>query len=198
MGKFIVVLLPLLFLMSCGSVPKGEDGDFTTKSRNADYTKSATAYMPLAVGNKWTYSVDYMGQKGEMSVVIEKKEGDWFIDNRGGKLRIDHRGIRDESRYLLQFPLVEKRAWLAVLKPGQTEHFSINKVATTVKTPAGSWDTAVVVATTERKDREKELLSLHYFVPKVGIVKIQTYIRELRSGKAQLMTTTLLTSYTLK
>ncbi|MCK5808995.1 hypothetical protein KAH37_08435 [bacterium] len=198
MGKFITIFLSLLFVLSCGSVPHGEDGDFKTKDRDADYTKSAQAYMPLAVGNTWNYSVDYLGQKGEMSVVIEKKEGEWFIDNHHGKLRIDRRGIRDESRYLLQFPLVEKRAWLAILKPGQTEHFSINKVAAAVKTPAGSWDTAVVVQTTNKKDKDKELLAFHYFVPKVGIVKIETYIRDIRSGKAQLMTMTLLTSYTLK
>lgn len=198
MRKVLLIAVAFIVLFSCGTAQKDGDKNFSTASRNADYTKSAKVYMPLAIGNKWTYSVDYMGQKGEISVEIEKKDGEWFVDNRHGKLRIDRRGIRDEARYLLQFPLVEKREWLSVIKPGKTEHFSINKVAVDVKTPAGEWDTAVVVRTVARKDAKNEQVSFHYFVPKVGLVKIETFIRDINSGKSKKMTTTLLISYILK
>ena len=110
---------------------------------------------------------------------------------------IDRRGVRDEQRYLLQFPLIEKRQWLAVIRPGETEHFSIEKVADAVKTPAGSWDTAVVVKSVVHRDAKNDLVALRYFVPKVGMVKIVTVLQDRKSGKTQPMTSTVLTSFSL-
>ena len=84
----IVLCLCAAFIAACAS--SGEP-----KKMSQDYRDSAKVYLPLEVGNQWTYTVDYLGQAGELTVEIVRQEGEWFVDNHGTTLTIDHRGVRD-------------------------------------------------------------------------------------------------------
>ncbi len=188
MIRNIVLGSCLLFIAACASSGGPE------KKPAQDYRDSALVYLPLAVGEQWVYTVDYLGQAGEMTVEIVRQEGEWFVDNRGTMLTADHRGIRDKDRYLLTFPLQEKRSWVAFLTPTQRETRTIVSVDTPVDTPAGRFEGAIAVETSVAATADILLKSVHYFVPRVGIVKIETYLEDARSGAVKRQTVTLLKS----
>ncbi len=162
-----------------------------------DYRDMALTYFPLAVGAQWVYAVDYLGQKGEMTVEIVRQEGDWWLDNRGGMLMADRRGVRDRDRYLLTFPLQQGRSWVSFLSPSEHETRTIVATDTTVETPAGTFSGVVVVETAISPTPDRILKSYHYFAPKVGIIKIETFTEESRGGTPVPQTTTLLKRYLL-
>lgn len=184
----IVLCFCAAFVAACAS-----SGD--AKKMSQDYRDSARLYLPLEVGNQWTYTVDYLGQAGELTIEIVRQEGDWFVDNRGTMLTADHRGIRDHDRYLLTFPLQEKRTWVAFITPTQREERTILSVDTPVDTPAGTFEGAIAVETAIAASPEMILKSVHYFVPKVGIVKIETFIEDGRNGAIKRQTVTLLKNW---
>lgn len=189
--RCIVTFLCAAFLAACAST-----GD--TKKPAQDYRDSAMLYMPLEVGNQWTYTVDYLGQAGEMTIEIVRQEGEWFVDNHGTMFTIDRRGVRDHERYLLTFPLQEKRSWVAFTSPTQRETRTILTVDTPVETPAGTFEGAIAVETEIAARPDVLLKSVHYFVPKVGIVKIETFIEDARNGDIKRQTLTLLKSWKRK
>ena len=133
-----------------------------------------------------------------MTIEIVRQEGEWFVDNHGTSLTVDRRGVRDRDRYLVTFPLLEKRSWVAFISPTQQETRTILSVDTPVQTPAGNFEGAVAIEATTSAGKDLLLKSVHYIVPKIGIVKIETFIVDARDGTTKRQTQTLLKSWQIK
>lgn len=181
------------FTVSCGSADKKDDEKFY----HSDYKESADRYFPLAVGNSWKYKVNYFGQVGETEINIVGTDGDWFLDNKGGRLKTDRHGIRDAERYLLMFPL-QKESWMALIKKTTREIRKTEGVDETVIVPAGTFEGTIKVHTIVELPNKKVLHSYHYFADKVGIVKIVTVLEDVRENKMIPQTTTELVSYAVE
>ena len=195
MKKIVLMLLVSIsaFMISCGTAEKKDE-----KYHLSDYKESALRYFPLSVGNNWKYKVNYFGQSGETEISIVGTDGDWFLDNKGGKLKADRHGIRDEERYLLMFPL-QRESWTAIIKSTKTlEVRKTEGVDETVKVPAGTFEGTIKVHTYVELPNKKVLHSYHYFALKVGIVKIVTVLEDVRENKMIPQTTTELVSYAVE
>ena len=195
MKKAFLVLLVFIavFAVSCGSADKKKD----EKYHLSDYKESADRYFPLAVGNSWKYKVNYFGQSGEQEISIVGTDGDWFLDNKGGRLKTDRHGIRDAERYLLMFPL-QRESWITIIKQKTREIRKTEGVDETVTVPAGTFEGTIKVHTTVELPDKKVLHSYHYFALKVGIVKIVTVLEDVRENKMIPQTTTELVSYAVE
>src|SRR5262249_60935221 len=53
---------------------------------------AAEDYYPLAVGNHWTYSVNFLGDRRERRVEIIGHRDGYYLDNEGGQLTVDGLG----------------------------------------------------------------------------------------------------------
>jgi mannose-6-phosphate isomerase-like protein (cupin superfamily) len=190
MRKIVLVVLIGLLFFGCSSAKKDK------VSKVPDYSSSAAKYMPLALGNKWTYEVNYFGSKGTVDIEIKATDNEWFVDNKGQKLKIDRRGIRDESRYLLMFPL-QKESWISIVDLKTKEVRKTVGVDETVTVSAGTFEGAIKVHTTVELPESKILHSFHYFVAGVGIVKIETAIEDVKEGKMIPQTVTELKKYSV-
>jgi len=188
MKRNLVFCTVAFFVVSCASVN-------TVPEPVPAYYEAARTYLPLAVGNQWVYEVDYLGQKGDLTVEIVQQQGQWFVDNRGGALMTDHRGIRDRDRYLLTFPIQQGRTWVSFLSPVEHETRTIVGADATIETPAGTFTGVAVVETVVKASPDRVLKSYHYFAPTVGIVKIETFTEETPGGALTPQTTTLLKGY---
>ncbi len=81
---------------------------------------SAQDYYPLAVGNRWTYDTNFLGDRRERSVEIVAVRDGYYIDNEGAQLtaelgapcrvpagtfenciRVESRNRKDEQRTLV-------------------------------------------------------------------------------------------------
>ncbi len=190
MKRIVIVVLAVLLAAACSSAKKDK------VSKTPDYSTSAAKYMPLALGNKWTYKVNYFGSTGKIDIEIKATDGEWFVDNKGQKLKIDKRGIRDEYRYLLMFPL-QKDSWVSIIDLRTKELRKTVGVDETVTVPAGKFEGAIKVHTSVELPDSKTLHSFHYFVAGVGIVKIETAIEDVKEGKLIPQTVTELEKYSV-
>jgi hypothetical protein len=190
-GMFFAVLLLIFSFLSCSSDKKQDSPPHTS-----DYKASALKYFPLNVGNKWTYSVNYLGSAGKIDVQINGTDGEWFLDNRGGRITADKRGIRDNDRYILMFPL-QKDSWVSIIETKTREVRKTIGVDETVKVPAGVFEGTIKVHTYVELPGNKILHSFHYFAADVGIVKIETALEDNSTGKVMQQTVTELLSYTI-
>lgn len=190
-GIFFAVLLITSIFLSCSSDKKQDKPPHTS-----DYKASALKYFPLNVGNKWTYSVNYLGSTGKIDVQINGTDGEWFLDNRGGRIMADKRGIRDNDRYILMFPL-QKDSWTSIIQTKTREIRKTVGVDETVKVPAGVFEGTIKVHTYVELPGNKILHSFHYFAADVGIVKIETALEDNSTGKVIPQTVTELLSYTI-
>jgi hypothetical protein len=195
MKKLFVIFVLFSGLLPAFSCAGGDKAD--TPIHISDYSMSAAKYMPLGVGNKWVYRVNYMGSVGEMEVVINAQDGEWFIDNRGGRFLIDRRGVRDNDRYILMFPL-QREEWISIIDPKTSEIRKTVGVDEKVTVPAGVFEGAIKVHTIVNLPGNKTLHSYHFFISGVGIVKIETYLEDEREGKLIRQTVTELVSYDIK
>ena len=195
MKKALLVLLVFIaaFMVSCGSADKKKNERYYL----SDYKESADRYLPLAVGNSWKYKVNYFGQSGETEVSIVGTNGEWFLDNKGGKLKTDRHGIRDAERYLLMFPL-QRESWITIVKQKTREIRKTEGVDETVTVPAGTFEGTIKVHTYVELPNKKVLHSYHYFALKVGIVKIVTVLEDVRENKLFPQTMTELVSYAVE
>lgn len=195
MKKTFLVLLVFVtaFMVSCGSADKKKDEKYYL----SDYKESADRFLPLAVGNSWKYKVNYFGQSGEQEISIVGTDGEWFLDNKGGRLKTDRHGIRDAERYLLMFPL-QRESWITIIKQKMREIRKTEGVDETVTVPAGTFKGTVKVHSTVELPDKKVLHSYHYFALKVGIVKIVTVLEDVRENKVIPQTTTELVSYSVE
>jgi mannose-6-phosphate isomerase-like protein (cupin superfamily) len=131
-----------------------------------------------------------------VDIEIKATDNEWFVDNKGQKLKIDRRGIRDESRYLLMFPL-QKESWISIVDLKTKEVRKTVGVDETVTVSAGTFEGAIKVHTTVELPESKILHSFHYFVAGVGIVKIETAIEDVKEGKMIPQTVTELKKYSV-
>jgi hypothetical protein len=187
-ATLIVLLFAAVAVTGCNNSKKD------TPPHASDYKESALKYFPLALGNKWTYNVNYFGSAGTIEVVITGTDGDWFLDNRGGRIMADRRGIRDADRYMLMFPL-QRESWVSIIDTKTRETRKTVGVDETVAVPAGTFEGAIKVHTYVELPEGRLLHSFHYFVADVGIVKIETAIEEPKEGKMIPQTVTELVSY---
>lgn len=193
MKKLLFILITVFLIVSVISCSNDKK---KKPIHESDYKKSALKYMPLSVGNKWKYQVNYFGASGQVDIQITATDGEWFLDNKGGRLKVDKRGVRDDDRYILMFPL-QRESWVSIINNKTKEIRKTEGVDETVIVPAGKFEGSVMVHTFVDLPDEKILHSYHYFVADVGIVKIQTAIEDIKNSKMIPQTLTELIEYSI-
>lgn len=139
---------------------------------------SVARYLPLKVGNSWTYERTFLGETGEEKVEIVRTEGDFYVDSRGNALKVDAFGIRDPKRYLLRGPLESGNAWTVVVSASSTERYRILDVNFTCEVPAGRFTDCVRVEAKTRIDQAKSLVNEITFAPGVGMVRFDFFLEK--------------------
>jgi len=137
-----------------------------------------SSYMPLAVGNSWTYERDHLGATGEVRVEIVREEKGSYVDNRGNTLQVDAFGIRDSKRYLLRHPLEAGSQWSTVVSVSSIERNKILDAGFTCEAPAGTFQDCVRVESQNRIDAERSLINEMTFAPGVGLVRVSLFLDE--------------------
>jgi hypothetical protein len=135
---------------------------------------SVVAYYPLAVGNKWTYQVNLLGERQIQTVEIVRQQRGFFEDNQGGELAVDSYGIRDHKRYLLRSPLDLGATWTNVVSVSSVEHYKLESVGEPCAAPAGGFTSCVRVTSRNRVNATTTLVAEFTFAPHVGIVRVRT------------------------
>lgn len=161
------LLLPLL--AACASTPAPEP---TSAAEDG-----LAAYAALGVGRVREYEVRYPGQQGRLEVETLKEDEGWFVDDRGGRLRLSADGLRDEDRYLIRRPLQPGTQWSSVLSASAVEHYEIISVGRPCAVPAGRFDDCLVVQARLRRDASMELEAEWLWIRDVGLARIQTVAR---------------------
>jgi hypothetical protein len=134
----------------------------------------AVKLFPLAIGNRWTYRVQFMGASQLLSVaIVSGGQGD-FVDNRGQHYLLDHAGLRDDKRYLLRDPLQLGKRWSAVVSLTDSENYEVVGVDETVEAPAGRFRGCVRVQG-RSPGPQGVLLAEQVYCPEVGLVRVTTY-----------------------
>ena len=134
---------------------------------------SAEDYYPLAVGNHWTYAVNFLGDRRERRVEIIGQRDGYYLDNEGGQLTVDGLGIRDQKRYLLKDPIRLGASWTNVVSASSVEHYQITELGPPCQVPAGTFENCVKVQSRNRMDEQRTLVNELTFAPSVGIVRIE-------------------------
>ena len=134
---------------------------------------SAQDYYPLAVGNRWTYDTNFLGDRRERSVEIVAVRDGYYIDNEGAQLTVDGLGVRDQKRYLLRDPIQVGSAWTNVVSASSIEHYRIAELGVPCRVPAGAFENCIRVESRNRKDDQRTLVNELTFAPAVGIVRIE-------------------------
>ena len=130
-------------------------------------------YYPLAVGNHWTYSVNFLGDRRERRVEIIGHRDGYYLDSEGGQLTVDGLGVRDQKRYLLREPIHSGASWTNVVSASSVEHYQITEVGQTCRAPAGVFENCVRVQSRNRMDEQRTLVNELTFAPSVGIVRLE-------------------------
>jgi len=144
-----------------------------TQAPVAAESRPAASYYPLAVGNRWTYRVKFLGQEREQQVEIVRQQDGAFVDNQGGQLVADAYGVRDQKRYLLRYPLETGRTWSNVVSVSSVEHYRILEAGTRCEVPAGSFEDCVRVEGRNRVDERTTIVNEMTFAQGVGLVRVQ-------------------------
>ena len=157
---------------------------------------SAQDYYPLAVGNRWTYDINFLGDRREHSVEIIALRDGYYIDNEGAQLTVDGLGVRDQKRYLLRDPILLGSAWTNVVSASSIEHYRIADLGAPCRVPAGTFQNCIRVESRNRKDEQRTLVNEMTFAPAVGIVRIELTLES--SGKRVPQSLFELKQFTLK
>ena len=156
-------------IASCAHGPQAESGSAGKNLRD---------YMPLAVGNVWTYATQFRGQEQpDLSVSIVREEGGFFVDDRPqpSRMAFDSAGLRDGGvRYLLKTPLIKGTKWMSVADVKTVERYEIVDDDRTVRSPAGIYKECVTVRMEVRITPDKTMRNEMTFAPAVGIVEVKT------------------------
>jgi hypothetical protein len=153
-------------------------------------------YYPLAVGNRWTYEMDFMGSPREQTVEITSQRGGYFQDTQNGQLAVDAYGLRDQKRYLLRHPLEVGKGWTNVVSVSSVERYQITGVQVPCEAPAGKFDDCVQVESRNRVNDKTTLLNEMTFARGVGLVTVK--VTALVAGKKIPQVETRLKSFSLK
>ncbi len=138
----------------------------------------AADFHPLAIGNRWTYRGTLAGQEVERTVTIRGIEQGFFVDDANGRLKVDADGLRDDKRYLIRNPVARGQKWMAVLSVTSTERYEIVETGLAVDTPKGHFEDCIQVRAINRIDAGRALESDWFYAPGVGIVRMQTRLRD--------------------
>ena len=160
-----------------------------------DAGPSPAHFYPLAVGHRWTYAVEFLGETREQQVEILKQQDGFFHDNQGGALSVDAFGVRDQKRYLLRAPVVAGRTWENVISSSVTEHYRVLEVGVACETRAGRFPDCVRVEARNRMNLDTTLVNVLTFAAGVGLVRVQV-VAEAK-GKKIPQTQLELTAYRL-
>lgn len=147
-----------------------------SKEERVREIRQMAEYYPLAVGNSWTYDIEFLGQKDKQEISIVKEEKGRFTDSAGNVLLVDTYGIRDEKRYLLRTPLEVGTKWNNVVSVSSYEQYQIVEAGQDCVVPAGTFKNCVVVESRNKSDGEKTLVNTLTFAPRVGLVRIATVL----------------------
>lgn len=174
-GKSILVGLALIASMAASIGCAGMRSQVRSEE-----AKNIQNYLPLAVGNKWTYATSFQGQtQADLTVSLVKRQGPYFLDDRPkpSHYAFDSYGLRDgNKRYLLKLPLEPDTKWMSVADINTVEHYRILDVDRKVKVPAGVFSGCVVVRMEVRMTKTKAMRNDMTFAPGVGIVEIRTWL----------------------
>jgi hypothetical protein len=175
--------------MGCSHVPKKTDSVFSIKD-----------YMPLAVGQQWTYATTFQSQpQDDVVVSIVGQQGPYFIDNlpKPSRFVVDAHGLRDGSkRYLLKNPLAVGTQWMSVADVKTVERYRIVAIDRKVSLPAGVFKNCVVVSWDVQMKPTEFLRNEMTFAPCVGIVEIK--VSHLKGDKARIQSHFRLKSFIVK
>lgn len=177
------VLPPLAFTFSAlllyalgGCTPKG--GTPAKAAPPPQFAQQVARYYPLAVGNSWTYQGAMVGINTKRTISIIKKNAQGFVDNLGATLRVDEYGLRDHQRYLLRGPLKEGTEWMSIPSVSAVERYQITGIGKSITVPAGRFEGCISVRSTTRLTTRRNLVNEIDFAPKVGIIRIRTFMVE--------------------
>jgi hypothetical protein len=155
------------------------------------------AMFPLAVGNRWSYRVSFLGASQELTVSIVSGDGYLFQDSRGQRFRVDHDGLRDDQRYLLRAPLEKGTKWSAVIDITHTEFYRVDEVGLSVEVPAGGFTGCVRVLASTPESPQHILIAEQTYCPRVGLVRVVTFA-EIEGKRGPPQVTQELVSYRVK
>ncbi len=177
-SRFMIVLATIVSgcWTGCAHLAGTEGGHADTA------TAPLEAFLPLAVGNSWSYQTFFQGQaQPDLVVTIVDHKNGFFIDDRPhpGHMKIDGEGIRDGSvRYLLKAPLKKGNKWMSVADVRTVEHYEIVAVDREIRVPAGVFNGCVVVRMEVRMTENRSMINEMFFAPHVGIIEILASLKD--------------------
>ncbi len=142
----------------------------------------AADYVPLAVGNRWTYQVTPGPPEPQEVRIVEQDERGFYVDNHGGKLAPRSDGVFDGERFVLQDPIVVDHAWTARPKAEAPETYKIVATDAVVTVPAGTFPSCVEVHG-EQTARDPDsgqigkLLITWVYAKGVGLIRVQQQVQ---------------------
>jgi hypothetical protein len=155
----------------------------------------AREYIALGVGNAWTYRVQPApaGHDTDTVTLVSQDDRGFFVDNHGGKLQVRSDGIFDGTRFLLEDPLDEGHAWIAIPSAQVVEHYKITHVGQSVVVPAGTFEDCVEVQAEQETQNpatgQRARLTVTWTYAKgVGLVRIVQTV-QVGGGTAKTMAT---------
>jgi hypothetical protein len=178
-------------MFACASAPT------RPSSSDPSHGNEVRPLFPLAVGNRWSYRVSFLGASQDLTVSIVGSDGYLFTDSRGQRFRVDREGLRDDQRYLLRGPLERGKKWSAVIDITHTEYYQIDEVGLSADVPAGSFAGCVRVEASTREGAEHILIAEQTYCPNVGLVRVVTYA-EIDGKRGPPQVTQDLVSYRVK
>jgi|GEM_PF-4192659 len=175
---FMGLLVCVLFLFSSCNKPvkQAERADFPKELKPVDY-------LPLNVGNSWTYEVRQFfidGKAPKESSLLTK-----VIDNKNGeasvlsgdqiiKYKIKDSGIFKLSSKTLLIPQpINKDAEWDINIAGIHGKGKILSTSEKVITPTGLFENCLLI---EERYSEDDLIIHYAYAPKVGLVRIEEYV----------------------
>lgn len=174
MRRFLAIVLAATSLAACAAErPVPTEPAATAASAAAEIA----AFVPLAVGNRWTYVTRFADKVERNTVQIEREEGGFFRDNQRGALSFDGEGLRDEQRYLILGPLRAGRSWESLLPGGKRERYEILRTDATVEVPAGRFERVLLVRGVSPIDAGTDLEVEWAWAPGVGLIRMETTAR---------------------
>jgi hypothetical protein len=136
--------------------------------------------MPLAVGNRWTYDVAFMGAKQALTVSIVSGSGREFADSRNQRFLLEPDGVRDAHRYLLRDPIEVGKTWTSIIDVSTSEHYKVDEVGVRIDVPAGHFEDCVQIEARNPQGPNLSLIADQVYCPEVGLVRVVTF--QERSG----------------
>ncbi|MGQ0508643.1 MAG: hypothetical protein ACT4TC_25365 [Myxococcaceae bacterium] len=160
--RSVVMGVAVVFLSGCSH----------TRMKPSGPAEDVARYYPLALGNRWTYDGELLGEKRQQTVEIVGREKGFFRDSQGGELIVDSFGLRDKKRYLLREPLEAGKEWTNVVSVSSVEHYRVLDAGVSCEVPAGKFEGCLRVEGRNRVDAKTTLVNEFTFAPNVGIVQI--------------------------